>query len=245
MANSTYLELVNQVCRQVNETELTSATFPDARNIYNSIKDGVKFAINHINSVNYEWPFNYVEDQSQVLTVGEPFYAFPANYKTADWESFYIVKDNTLGIYTTTLKPINKDQFHFYHKEKDFDNSTDGLNKPTMVFPWGNNSFGITPAPNQAYTVKYNYWKNPTQLSAYDNETSIPTQFDYVILLGAMWYINIFRENLEGAKLSEEKFKEALGHMRKVLINKSENVFNTMVNSGYSRKYVNAVKTFS
>lgn len=242
MANSTYLELVNKVCRQINEVELSASNFEDAKGIYNAIKDGVKFAINQINSIHYTWPFNYIEGTSQVLTVGDPFYDFPADYKVADWTSFYIVRNTSLGISTTVLKKVNQDEFHLYYKEQDFDNATAGRNHPSVVFPWGNNAFGVSPVPNQAYTVKYNYFKVPSQLSAYTDETNIPVEYDHVITLGAMWYLNLFRENLEGTKLTEMKFKDELAKMRSVLINKNEDMFSTMTNYGYSRRYVNSLK---
>lgn len=242
MANSTYLELVNKVARQINEVELTSNNFLTSRNIYNAIKDAVKFAINQINSYHFTWPFNYTEGQTQLLTVADTFYDFPADFKIADWNSFYIVKDASLGVNTTVLKPINKDEYHLYYKEQDFDNSVSGRNSPKVVFPWGNNAFGVSPSPNQAYTIKYNYWKIPAQLSLHSDETNIPVEYDHVVLLGAMWYLNVFRENLQGAEMAKKEFEEHLGKMRSVLINKNESMFSTMSNLGYSRRYVNSVR---
>lgn len=242
MANSSYLQLVNKVCNQINEVELTSSNFDDARAIYKAIKDGVNFAISQINAKHHVWPFNFVEGQSQLLAVGDNFYDFPADFKIADWYSFYLVKDDSLNINTTVLKKINKNQFHLYTKEQDFDHTTSGRSKPVFVFPWGNKAFGISPSPDQAYTVKYNYYKNSDQLSASSDETSIPVEFDYVIVLGAMWYLNLFRENKEGADMVKKMFEDECNSMRTILINKDEDMVDTRVNQGYSRSYINSVE---
>ena len=37
-----YLELVNQVNRRLNETELTSSNFPTATGFYAQVKDAIK-----------------------------------------------------------------------------------------------------------------------------------------------------------------------------------------------------------
>jgi len=239
--SSTYLELVNKIARQYNEVELTSANFPDAIGVYNAMKDGVQFAINHINAQDFEWPFNFVEGQTQLLAVGDNFYDFPADFKIVDWNSFYIVKDDSLGVNTSTLRVINKDEFHRTTKPSDFDAGSDGRSVPRFVFPWGNQAFGITPSPDKAYTVTYNYWKNPDQLSTYDDTTNIPVQFDHVIVLGAMWYLHMFKENANGTQLGQKQYMDALKTMRTILINKPERMTDTRVNFGqrhYSNDYV-------
>ena len=85
--SSTYLQLVNQVLRLHNQTELTSSTFTDGQGFYASARDAINHAINEINSQEYEWPFNFNDQQSVSLVAGTTFYSFEADFKVADWNS--------------------------------------------------------------------------------------------------------------------------------------------------------------
>lgn len=242
--SSTYLELTNQVAVQLNETALNSSNFASASGIYSAIKNAVNYSIDHINHQQFEWPFNFVEDNSQALTIGENFYSFPANYKVADWNSFYIYNDGTLNTDTKIIRLTSKDIFHKYGKDYDLNHTTSGITYPSFVFPWGNRGYGVTPVPDKAYVLKFNYWKNPTRLAAYNDTTDIPNQFDYVIVLGALWYLNIFKEDDQGSSLIKEKFENALKTMRTVLINVQEDVVDTRVNhTGRFGVYNNSIMT--
>lgn len=230
--STTYLELTNKVARLLNEVELTASTFDSARGVHSTIKDAINHSINHINSQEYYWPFNFVKNQSIDLTIGEPFYNFESDYKIADWESFYIYNDGTNATSTQKLRLINNDQYHKYLKEYDFDNLTAGSGTSKFIFPYGNNQFGVSPVPDKAYTLKYDYHQRPTQLVNDDDVTNIPAEFDYVIIHGAMVYGNLFKSDAGAADRVKQDYKEGIDLMRGILINKKEDVVSTVVNFG-------------
>ena len=58
---STYLALVNNVLRDVNEVELTSSSFGSSRGIQTSVKDFVNRGITDIINSELNWPLQEQE----------------------------------------------------------------------------------------------------------------------------------------------------------------------------------------
>ena len=54
-----YLELVNDLNRRVNETELSSSNFAAATGFYNTAKDAINSSIRLLNQEQFQWPFNF------------------------------------------------------------------------------------------------------------------------------------------------------------------------------------------
>lgn len=237
MASSTYLELTNKLLTQLNEVVLTTDNFESPRGVHAAAKDAIQFAINDINSHYFKWPFNLVLEQSKTLTAGTEIYAFETNYKVADWNSFYLYDDGTLNTTPRPLKLINRESFLLYSKPIDDEAGASGLGKPDFVFPYYG-KFGVTKSPDAAYTIKYNYWQYPSQLSAHGDETTIPEQWDHVIVSGAMWFLNMFKENPDGVDRVEKIYKQYLNDMRTVLINEDRDFIDTRVNFG--QRYASA-----
>ena len=86
---TTYLTLTNRVLRELNETELTSSTFSSSRGIQTAIKDFVNKGIHDIYNETGEIPLLYSRT-SQDLTVGDNEYDFPADFRKADMDSFFM-----------------------------------------------------------------------------------------------------------------------------------------------------------
>ena len=86
---TTFLTLVNDVNKRLNEVELTSSNFASATGFYAHIKDAVNSAIRYINESEYEWPFNHSEKE-QTLVAGTTRYAFPTDAKLIDLSLIHI-----------------------------------------------------------------------------------------------------------------------------------------------------------
>jgi len=84
---TTYLTLANSVLRELNETELTSATFSSSRGIQTAIKDFINKGIHDIYNETGEIPLLYSRT-TQDLTVGDNEYSFPTDFRKADMDSF-------------------------------------------------------------------------------------------------------------------------------------------------------------
>jgi len=232
---STYLELVNNVLTRLNENNLDSTTFASARGIHAAAKIGVRNAVMRINSQKWEWPFNYATS-SQTLTVGTTnIYAFPADYKIADWESFYLEAGTygTITIQTQRLAPIQRQQWYKWHRSLDLDNLTSGRESPKGVFWNSNQGYGITPIPDAAYVLKYNYWKTTTELTLYTDTITVPTNFNWVVEQGALEDMYAFLDNDQRMQLGSVTFKDAIKTMALILIPQNiSDMRDTVINTG-------------
>ena len=89
------------------------------------------------------------------------------------------------------------------------------------MFPT-NSGYGITPSPDEAYTVKFSYWIKTITLSSYSDTCTIPTEYDDVITDGAMRYMYMFMDNDERSGKTDRDFKLGLSYMTNVLIPKDK-----------------------
>ena len=105
-----FLGLTNDVNRRLNEVELTSATFANAKGFYAQIKDSVNSALRDVNQTHHEWPFNHVTAE-ETLSEGVTRYSFPNDASTIDFDTFRIKEDATFGNRTTRLAPLNYDDY--------------------------------------------------------------------------------------------------------------------------------------
>lgn len=215
---STYLELTNKLLNRFNEVELTSSNFGSRRGVHKAASNYINDALRILNARSYKWPFNEAEG-TQVLTVGQNLYDWPSDFKTADMNSFYIEKDDALNVNTRVLTEIPREQWYELGRPRDYDNTTEGITVPSWVFMDSHNKFGVTENPDQAYTVKYKYWVNFIPLSASTDETTVPEEWDTVILDLAEPYMWKFRTNSEQAAQSAKIAESNLNSMRELLVN--------------------------
>lgn len=228
MANTTFLALTNKLLRRINEVEIAQADFASVRGVQALAKDLINVSINEINSQEFEWPFNAAL-YTQVLTAGTEQYAFSSTTKSVDWDSFHLVKDDTLGTNGLPLMHVSRDVRNRYFKNDDDNSSTDGLNVPTYVWPDYVFGFGVSPSPDEAYTVTFEYYIKPVELSAYNDESTIPTTYDDTIVQGALYHLYMFRDNNEQADRAGQKYKQLINRMRTILINKEDRMRSTMI----------------
>lgn len=227
----TFLDLTNEVLRAFNQVELTSGNFDTSRGIHSWAKDGVNNAIRIINTKAHNWPFNAVE-HTQTLVPGTYEYAWNSSFKTADWNSFQIQKDDDLSVNHKTLKLMERDEFYRRYKDEADEGilNADGRSVPTYVFRTHGNGFGIFPNPDQAYSLKYRYYKYSTALVNYGDTTNIPEQFRHVIIAGATKYYNKMMDGLPYVEREDLDFQDYLGSMRSLMINDELYAQDTRVN---------------
>lgn len=233
---STYLELTNQVLRSLNEVELTPSSFASARGIHGVAKDAVKSTVQKINAQKFEWPFNS-SSGSQILTKGIQNYSYPSDFRIIDKNSFYIEKDDTLNVNTSKLIMIGKDEWYNKFRSLDLDAGSDGKSLPYFVYENGAGGFGVTPSPDKAYTVNYTYFTNIIVLTDQADETSIPTEYDYVIRSGALFYMYTFLDNTDRARQQAQEFENNLNYMSYLLVPKDPIAVSSVINFGGGRFY--------
>jgi len=222
-----FLGLVNDVNRRLNEVELTQANFTSAVGFYASAKDAVNASIREINQTQFEWPFNHVT-REEALVPGQVRYSIQANTKTLDMDSFRLKRDDALGNETQKLRLISYEEYLDKHLDYEYNTDTGIRTVPRQVFRTPSLEFGVVPSPDKAYTVAYEYYSNPASLSAYSDVPTVPEEFRYVIVDGAMVHAHNFRGDNESAELSRRAFQDGMKSLRSLYINRYEYVRSTV-----------------
>ena len=225
---STYINLCNMVLRRINEVEIAQADFGTVRGVQALVKDAVRAAIAKINQAEFEWPFN-ASEHKQVLTAGRTEYDWPDYFKIADFNSFQIQKDAALGVSYKTLSPIERDEWYKSYRDDDYEAGSAGRGIPDFVFPSHGTGFGVTPAPNQAYSVRFRYYLNYADITAATDVTRIPESFDTVIVDGALYPLYMFKDNLDAANAAFIAFESGLKDLQTLYINSYEYVRDTRI----------------
>lgn len=212
-----YIGLTNEVNRRLNEVELTSTNFASSKGFYATVKDAVNASIRDINHTHYEWPFNHVLKED-TLTAGVTRYAFPTDANTIDFDTFRLKADSTLGNSTVKLEIVSYEDY--LNTSIDQEYRTDKREVPKFVFHCPSLEYGVTPAPDQAYDVLYEYYSIPSDLVNATDAPTIPERFRHVIIDGAMYHAYMFRSNEQSSNIAKGKMEEGIKHMRTMLINR-------------------------
>jgi hypothetical protein len=227
-----YLGLVNDVNKRLNEVQLTSSNFDGAVGFYGAAKDAINASVRYINQTAFEWPFNHVE-QEETLTAGEIRYAYPADTKTIDFDSFRIKRSSTFNNETRKLRLMSYEEYLDKYIDAEYNSSDTSIRSlPNFVFRTPSQEFGVYPAPDNAYELVYEYYRLPVDLVSATDVPTIPEQFRYVIVDGAMYYAYLFRGNTQDAGMQFQKFEEGIKDMRTLYVNRYDYVRDTRVTPG-------------
>ena len=230
-----YIGIVNDVNRRLNEVELVggtgaSANFLTAKGEYSMIKDAVNASIRFINQHEFEWPFNHVEE-TETLTAGLVRYAYPSDAKTINFNTFRIKRNTTLDNETRKLKVITYEDYLKKYVDVEYDTSTGIRQMPRFVARTPSQEFAIVNPPDKAYELVYEYYRLPVDLINDTDVPTIPEQFRYVIVNGAMHYAFMFRGESQEASIMQRRFEDEIKQMRSLYINRYEYITSTMVSS--------------
>ena len=295
---ATFLSLTNSVLARLNEVQLTSSNFSNARGIQIQAQNAVNESIRYINQREFQYPFNHTA-KSQTLTAGTVRYSIPTDAKHVDYYTARIVKDSDLAtsganlrlmqyneyinkenitqedeITTTTLAEaldateteidltsstgfdstgtifIDNEQISYTGISTNtltgctrgvnsttaatHDNATqvaqfDNGGVPRFIVRTLDNNYLLFPFPDKSYTLKYDYFAFPTDLSAHGDTTTIPTRFDPVIIDGATAFVYQYRGETTQYQLNFERFEQGIKNMQSLLVNKYEYVRSTMI----------------
>lgn len=227
---STYLELVNEVLTQLNEVNLTESNFASARGIHASAKNGVRYAVKKINSQKFEWPFNATSG-TQSLTPGQGTYSWPADYKRVDWNSIFVnppASGSAENTRVAQLEHITSEEYYHWYKAND-DSETNAQGVPARVYEQHTGGFGVQPIPDFDYEVTFKYWKKPDDISAYSDEVTIPSEYDYVIILGALSHMKMFKDDLEAFQIADKLFQDGIKDMVGIFLANTDHMRDTRV----------------
>lgn len=227
---STYLSLVNRVLAHFNEVQLNSTNFATATGFYQVAKDAVNDSIRQIQQAEYEWPFNW-QETTQTLTptssitghtVAYPLPTGTISFETVDWESFKLVRDDTLEVPAKHLPYMDYNEYLQRQQSQDLniDYNDTGIRLPQKISRSQDDNIIVTPPPDRAYQIQYEWWGYETSMTSHGDTTTIPERFDHVIHKGALGLCYDFRgDQIRSSKYTKEQEK-GIFKMRELLINR-------------------------
>lgn len=239
---STYLDLTNELLRELNELPLTTSNFAAAVGVQQHVKDSVNKA--YLDIANYEpqWPFlasaesgttdpmygnTYVE-----TVVGQRFYelkptsdSITTDYGSVDWDNFYLT---TVGVAGATTPYTGKNleyctlekwkTFRRVHENLD-DADTQNFGEPNLVIRSPDSrKFGLSPIPEKAYRIWFYAYDLPIKLSESTDTLVFPDMYAPVLLARARYYIWQFKDNPQAAAFALDDYKKGLRSMRSNLL---------------------------
>ena len=296
MAES-YLTLTNKVLARLNEVQLTSSNFTNARGIQVQAQNAVNESVRYINQKEFQYPFNH-STKTETLVPGTVRYSIPTTAKTVDYNTFRIVKDSDLGSSGGRLYVLNyNDYINSYITQEDeitttnldgsltdsattitvnsttgfdstgtifigneqitytgtssttFTGATRGANDTTAAahsddtqvaqFEQGGvpqyvsrtpyNNFLLYPFPTKGFSLKYDFFSFPTDMSASTDTTTIPDRFAAVIVDGATAFVYQYRGETNQYQLNFARFEQGIKNMQTLLVNRFEYIRSTFI----------------
>ena len=239
---TTFLQLTNELLRELNEVVLTSSTFSSAVGIQAHAKDCINRSYLDIVNEEPQWPFLATDESGatdpmygnvSVDTVaGTRWYELKAasssiinDYGSIDWDNFYLT---TVGVSGESAPYVSKNlRFVTIEKWKDFrrarENADDadqavGGEPNVVIRSPDSRKFGLSPIPDKTYRVHFFASSLPTELSAHDDAVVFPDIYKTVVLSKARYYTHQFKDNPQVAAFALEDYKKGLKSMRENLI---------------------------
>ena len=105
----------------------------------------------------------------------------------------------------------------------------DGGGIPTSIVRTPDNNYLLYPYPDKQYTLEFDYYTFPSDLSAHGDTTSIPDRFKPVIVDGATAYVYLYRGEQNQYQLNFQRFEQGIKNMQSLLINKYDYIRSSMI----------------
>ena len=240
---ATYLNLTNELLRELNEVVLTSSNFGDAVGIQAHAQDCINRAYSDIVMAEPQWAFLATGESGAT----DPFYgnvyvetvagtrwyelkasssSITADYGSVDWDNFYLTTIGVSGAsspYTSqNLKFVTTEEWKDHLRESenidDADSQTYGEPKFIIRSPDAR-KFGVSPIPDKVYRVWFFAWDLPTALDAHGDATVFPDVYSPVLMARARYHFHQFKDAPQQAAFALEDYKKGLKQMRSALMN--------------------------
>jgi len=240
---TTYLDLTNEVLRELNEIPLTSANFANATGFQKFVKDTVNKSIFDIANEEPQLPFfsagvsgstdPFYGNVTVATVAGQRFYTLKADsssittdYASIDWDDFYVTTINVSGetapYVSKGLRFLTLDDWKRYYRdsenEDDANSQTYGEPKFVIKSP-DSRKFGLSPIPDKVYNIHFYAFVRPTALSAYDDTMVLPEQYSNIVTARMRYYVWQFKESPQQAAFALDDYKKGMKYMKSNLMN--------------------------
>ena len=106
---------------------------------------------------------------------------------------------------------------------------------PQYVARTPDNNFLLYPFPTKGFSLKYDFFSFPTDMSAHSDTTTIPDRFAAVIVDGATAFVYQYRGETNQYQLNFARFEQGIKNMQTLLINRFEYIRSTFIpKTGYT-----------
>jgi hypothetical protein len=242
---TTYLDITNEVLRELNEVPLTAANFASAIGLQKFVKDSVNKALFDVANEEPQLPFfsaglsgstdPFYGNVTVATVAGTRWYllksdssSLTTDYASIDWDDFYLTTINVSGesapYVSQGLKYLDHADWARYYRDQENEDDANGQNygEPKYVIQSPDaRKFGLSPIPDKVYNVHFYAFNRPTALSAYDDTIVLPEQYSNVITSRTRYYVWQFKESPQQAAFALEDYKKAMKYMKSNLINQA------------------------
>ena len=242
MATS-YLDLTNEVLRELNEIPLTSANFGSAAGLQQFVKDSINKSIFDIANEEPQLPFfsagvsvgtdHFYGNVTDPSVAGQRWYLIKtgssniaSDYASIDWDDFYLTTINVSGesapYVSTGLKFLTLDDWNRYYRdsENEDDANSQTWGEPNFIIKSPDSrKFGLSPIPDKVYNIHFYAFDKPTKLSAHGDTIVLPEQYSNVITARTRYYSWQFKESPQQAAFALDDYKKEMRKMKSNLIN--------------------------
>jgi len=101
---------------------------------------------------------------------------------------------------------------------------------PQYIVRTLDNNYLLYPYPDKEYTLLYDYFTFPNDLTAHDSNTTIPDRFKPVITDGATAFLYQYRGEMQQYSINFQRFEEGIKNIQSLLINKFDYIRSTVIN---------------
>jgi hypothetical protein len=240
---TTYLDLTNEVLRELNEVPLTAANFGNATGIQKFVKDTVNKSIFDIANQEPQLPFfsagvsgstdPFYGNVTVASVAGQRWYTLKADsssittdYASIDWDDFYVTTINVSGetapYVSKGLKFLTLDDWKRYYRDSENEDDANSQNygEPKFVIKSPDSrKFGLSPIPDKVYNIHFYAFVRPTALSAYDDTMVLPEQYSNIVTARMRYYVWQFKESPQQASFALDDYKKGLKYMKSNLMN--------------------------
>jgi hypothetical protein len=100
---------------------------------------------------------------------------------------------------------------------------------PQYVVRTPDNNYILYPFPTKSFSIKYDYFTFPSDMSAHSDTTSVPDRFAPIIADGATAFVYQYRGETQQYQLNMQRFEQGIKNMQTLLINRFEYVRSTYI----------------
>ena len=101
---------------------------------------------------------------------------------------------------------------------------------PQYIVRTLDNNYLLYPYPDKEYTLLYDYFTFPNDLTAHGSTTTIPDRFKPVITDGATAFLYQYRGEMQQYSINFQRFEEGIKNIQSLLINKFDYIRSTVIN---------------